>query len=75
MQDLISVKLRAGYVLIFEGCPLMWVSKIPTQIVVSNTETKCITLSQSILDLLLTPQLLQEVIQHLGLTSGEIATH
>ena len=29
VQDLISVKLRAGYVLNFAGCPLLWVSKIP----------------------------------------------
>jgi len=46
-QDPICVKSRTGYILIFTGCPLVWTSRLQTEIAVSTLEAKYIALSQS----------------------------
>jgi len=47
----------------FCGTPLLWVSKLQTEVALSTVEAEYITLSQSMRDLLPTQQLLQELQQ------------
>ena len=42
--------LRTGYVVTYVGCPLLWCSKLQTQIALSNTETEYIALSQAMFE-------------------------
>jgi hypothetical protein len=60
-QDPVCVRSRTGYVLTFGGCPLLWVSKLQTEIALSTTEAEYIALSQAMRDLLPTQTLVQEV--------------
>jgi Reverse transcriptase (RNA-dependent DNA polymerase) len=51
-QDPISVKSRTGYVIMLANCPLIWVSKLQTEIAVATMEAEYIALSQSMKDLI-----------------------
>ena len=51
-QDPVRVKSRTGYVILFAGCPLLWVSKLQTEIATSTLEAEFIALSQGMRDLL-----------------------
>jgi hypothetical protein len=51
-QDPISAKSRTGYVLFLANCPLLWVSKLQTEIATSTMEAEYIALSQSMKDLI-----------------------
>ena len=44
-QDPISVKSRTGYVIMYNGSLLMWISKLQTQIALSTLEAEYILLS------------------------------
>jgi hypothetical protein len=46
------VKSRTGYVLTLANCPLLWVSKLQTEIALSTMEAEYIALSQSMRDLI-----------------------
>jgi hypothetical protein len=74
-QDPVSVKSRTGFILIFAGCPLMWASKLQTEIALSTTEAEYIALSQSMRDLLPTRELINEVLQHLTIDLQGVTTH
>jgi hypothetical protein len=67
-QDPVCVKSRTGYCLTLGGCPLIWVSKLQTEIALSTTEAEYIALSQSLRDLIPMRRLLQEASQGLSLT-------
>ena len=43
-----SVKSRTGYILLYRGSPLLWVSKLQTQLALSTMEAEYVALSQSI---------------------------
>jgi len=60
-QDPISVKSRTGYLITFMGCPLLWVSKLQTQIALSTMESEYIALSQSMRDLIAIREVLKEI--------------
>jgi hypothetical protein len=51
-QETISVKSRIGYVILLYGVPILWVSKMQTQIALSTMEAEYIALSQSMRDLI-----------------------
>jgi hypothetical protein len=56
-----TAKSRSGYVFfLFAGCPIMWSSKLQTQIALSTTESEYIALSQSLRDTIPLMQLLKE---------------
>jgi hypothetical protein len=55
-----TAKSRSGYVILFAGCPIMWSSKLQTQIALSTTEAEYIALLQSLRDTIPLMQLLQE---------------
>jgi hypothetical protein len=44
-SDPITAKSRTGYVIMFAGCPLVWASKLQTEIALSSTEAEYIALS------------------------------
>ncbi|MGH7974665.1 MAG: reverse transcriptase domain-containing protein, partial [bacterium] len=61
-QDPISTRSRTGYILIFAGCPILWVSKLQTEIALSTTEAEYVALSQSMRDVLPTQRLIIEIL-------------
>ena len=59
-EDPISVKSRTGYVILYKGSPLLWVSKMQTQIALSTMEAEYIALSQAMHDLIPIREILKE---------------
>ena len=51
-QDPISTKSRTGYVILYQGCPTLWISKIQTQCELSTMESEYLALSQAMRDLI-----------------------
>ena len=51
-QDPNGCRSRSGYVIFYSGCPIIWKSKLQTEIALSTTESEYISLSQSIRDLI-----------------------
>jgi len=64
-----------GYILIFDGCPLLWSSILQTEIVLSMMEADNIALCQSMHDPLLTCELSYELLQCLGYSLNKVLTH
>ena len=62
-DDPISVKSRTGYVLMFAGSPLLWSTKLQSEIALSTTEAEYIALSQSMRDLIPSREPLNEVLK------------
>ena len=48
----ISVYSRTGYVLVYFGCPLIWVSKLQSEISLSTVEAEYVALSQAMRDVI-----------------------
>ena len=59
-QDPVCVKSRTGYCLTLGTCPVIWVSKLQTEIALSTTEAEYIALSQAMRELIPMRRLLQE---------------
>jgi hypothetical protein len=60
-QDPVCVKSRTGYVITFMGCPLLWASKLQTQIALSTMEAEYIALSTAMRDLIAIREVLKEI--------------
>ena len=60
-QDPVSVKSRTGYIVMYRGSPLLWVSKMQTQLALSKMEAEYVALSQSMRDLIPICQILHEI--------------
>ena len=54
-------KLRTGYILMLAGCPLMWVSKLQSEVSVSTMMAEYVALSQAMRDMLPLKRLVKEV--------------
>jgi hypothetical protein len=74
-QDPVSVKSRTGYILIFAGCPLLWVSKLQTEVALSTLEAEYIALSQSMRDLIPARRLIEEILPPFGIKLENTKTH
>jgi hypothetical protein len=59
-KDPSTAKSRSGYVILYAGCPIIWSSKLQTQIALSTTEAEYISLSQSLRETIPLMQLLKE---------------
>jgi hypothetical protein len=59
-KDPSTAKSRSGYVILFADCPIIWSSKLQTQIALSTTEAEYIALSQLLHETILLMQLLEE---------------
>ena len=51
-EDPLCVKSQTGYVLMVGNCPILWVSKLHTEIAVSTMEAEYIALSRAMQDLI-----------------------
>ena len=51
-EDPISVYSRTGYVIFYFNCPILWVSKLQTEISLSTVEAEYIALSQAMRDII-----------------------
>ena len=69
-----AVMSRTGYIIIFCGCPLIWCSKIQSEIAPSTTEAEYIALSQATREFLPMMELLKEIneVFSLNLSSPKI---
>lgn len=74
-HDPISVKSRTGYVITFASCPILWSSKMQSEIALSTTEAEYIAMSQATRDLIPMRALLLEVSQATKLIVGNTITH
>ena len=52
---------RTGYVIMYAGCPILWCSKLQTEIALSTTEAEYIALSQAIREVLPLMELMKEL--------------
>ena len=46
-HEVASAKSRTGFVVTFAGCPLLWASKLQTEVALSTTEAEAIASSES----------------------------
>ena len=60
-EDVASVYSRTGYVIMFANCPILWVSKLQTEVALSTTEAEYIALSQAMRDVIPFMTLVQEI--------------
>jgi hypothetical protein len=74
-SDPTSVKSRTGYVITFASCPILWSSKLQSEIALSTTEAEYIALSQATRDLIPMRALLQEFALATKLIVGETIAH
>ena len=56
-----SVMSRTGYVILYGNCPVIWCSKLQTEIALSTTEAEYIAFSQCIRDIIPLIELLKEL--------------
>ena len=59
-DDLNSAKSRTGYVITIADCPVLWVSKLQTEIALSILESEFIALSSSFRSLIPVKRLIEE---------------
>ena len=60
MNDPNTARSRMGYTICYAGCPMIWASKMQTEIALSSTEAEYIALSQSMREVLPIMWLLEE---------------
>ena len=58
-QDPVRVKSRSGHIILLGNCPLLWSSKLQTEIACSTMEAEFIALSTAMRDLIPARQILQ----------------
>jgi hypothetical protein len=71
VQDPVSVKSRTGYVLCLSGCPVLWISKLQSDIALSTMEAEYNALSMAMKDLLPLKRLVELVASAVGLPSQD----
>jgi len=74
-QDPVCVKSRTGYMLTFGGCPILWVSKLQTEIALSTMEAEYIALAQSMRDLIPARLMTLEVLKTFDIKLDGVWTH
>jgi hypothetical protein len=60
-RDPDTARSRSGYVIVYAGCPIVWASKLQTQIALSTTEAEYIALSTALRDTIPLMNLVQEL--------------
>ena len=60
-DDADNVMSRTGYVIMYAGCPIIWCSKLQTEIALSTVEAEYLALSQALREVIPLIQLLKEI--------------
>jgi Reverse transcriptase (RNA-dependent DNA polymerase) len=60
-EDSVTARSRTGYVVMYAGCPIVWGSKLQTEIALSSTESEYVALSQSLREVLPLMNLVREM--------------
>jgi hypothetical protein len=63
-QDPHCVRSRTGYVILVSGCPILWKSKLQTEIALSTMEAEYVSLSQACKDLFPLLDLIKSSVLH-----------
>jgi hypothetical protein len=63
-HDRTTAKSRTGYVITYCGCPIVWASKLQTEIALSTTEAEYIALSTALREVIPMMDLIQEARKH-----------
>ena len=66
-EDAVNMLSRTGYVIQFMGCPILWVSKLQTEIALSTTEAEYIALSQTMRDVIPLMTIIEELSEALNI--------
>jgi hypothetical protein len=61
MTDPSTAKSRTGYIVSYGGCPVIWASKLQTEVVLSSTESEYVGLSESLRVAIVMMNLLNEM--------------
>ena len=61
VSDTMTAKSRSGYAITYASCPVLWASKLQTEVALSTTEAEYVCLSQSLRDTIPLMRLLEEV--------------
>jgi hypothetical protein len=69
-----TAQSRTGYTILYAGCPLIWISRLQTEIALSTTEAEYIALSQALRDVIPIMNLLQELKDHKFITDLNLPT-
>jgi len=62
--DPATAKSRSGWVIYYAGCPIIWASKLQTQVALSTTEAEYIAVSMALRDVIPIMSLVHEVREH-----------
>jgi hypothetical protein len=60
-HDPSTAKSRAGWVIYYAACPIIWASKIESQVALSTTESEYLSMSMSLRDVIPIMELLEEM--------------
>jgi hypothetical protein len=58
-----TARSQSGYVINYAGCPLVWASKLQTEIALSSTESEYVALSQALREVLPLMRLVEELVK------------
>jgi hypothetical protein len=61
LSDPSTAKSRTGYIISYGGCPVIWASKLQTEVVLSSTESEYVGLSESLRIAIVMMNLLREM--------------
>ena len=61
LNDPSTAKSRTGYIISYGGCPVVWASKLQTEVVLSSTESEYVGLSESLRIAIMMMNLLSEM--------------
>jgi hypothetical protein len=74
--DMDTARSRTGYVITYANCPVIWASKLQTQVALSTTESEYIALSTALREVIPLMELIQEMkAQGFGFKNSKPTVH
>ena len=73
--DPTSVKSRSGFVIMYDGCPVIWKSKLQSLIALSTMEAQYISLSMCMRDLIPLRRVLHDLCEVFDLGEAGVSAH
>ncbi|KAL7474813.1 hypothetical protein ACHAW6_000767 [Cyclotella cf. meneghiniana] len=59
-----TAKSRSGWIMFYASCPIIWASKLQSQVALSTTEAEYIAMSMALCDVFLVMELIKEMREH-----------